>query len=168
MIADGVVVYVGLGSNLGQPEHQVRQALDELNALPQTHLVRHSPLYRSSPHGPPDQPDYVNAVAMLNTRLAPEALLDELQRIEHRHGRVRAMHWGPRTLDLDLLLYGDRRIDTPRLTVPHAQLHRRAFVLVPLHDIAPGLQLPGDGPLAERVRAIDASGLRLLTESAHD
>jgi len=168
MSTGGVVAYIGLGSNLEDPVRQVRRALDELNALPQTRLLRRSPLYRSPPHGPAEQPDYVNAVAMLETRLDPQALLDGLHRIEHRHGRVRAMHWGPRTLDLDLLLYADRRIDSQHLTVPHPQMHQRAFVLVPLHDIAPDLRLPGLGLLAERLREVDASDLQLLAQPGCD
>jgi len=167
MSIGGVVAYVGLGSNLEDPVWQVRRALYALNELPQTRLLHRSPLYRSPPHGPTEQPDYVNAVAMLETQLEPQHLLEELQDIEHRHGRVRTMHWGPRTLDLDLLLYADRRIDSRRLTVPHPQMHRRAFVLVPLHDIAPDLRLPGLGLLAERLREVDASDLQLLAESGH-
>lgn len=168
MSAAGVVAYVGLGSNLEDPLRQVRQAFDELDALPQTRLLQRSPLYRSVPHGPAEQPDYVNAVAMLETRLEPQALLDELHRIERRHGRVRAVHWGPRTLDLDLLLYADRRIDSQHLTVPHPQMHRRAFVLAPLHDIAPDLRLPGLGLLAERLHEVDTSDLQVLAESGRD
>ncbi len=161
----GVVAYVGLGSNLDRPEHQVRQALKELDGLPQTRLLQVSPLYRSRPHGPADQPDYVNAVAMLGTGLDAEALLDALQMIEQNHGRVRTRHWGPRTLDLDLLLYADRRIETPRLRVPHPQLQQRAFVLVPLHDLAPTLRLPGLGPLEAYLRGVDRSELWEIAET---
>lgn len=159
MNAGAVVAFVGLGSNLDRPERQVCDALGELNTLPQTELLRHSPLYRSPPLGPAGQPDYVNAVGMLATHLSAEDLLLQLQAIEHGHGRVRGVHWGPRTLDLDLLLFGDRQIDTPKLTVPHPQLHRRAFVLVPLHDIAADLQLPGLGPLSVFLDRVDAASL---------
>ena len=158
------VAYVGLGSNLNRPLRQVRDALQELRQIPGSRLVRHSPLYRSAPIGPPDQPDYVNAVAMLATELDPFDLLDALQAIETRHGRERSVHWGPRTLDLDLLLYADRRIDSPRLQVPHPQLHRRAFVLVPLHDIAPQLTVPGHGALSALLAAVDRQGLRPVGE----
>jgi len=149
------VVYVGLGSNLQEPREQVRRALQELAQLPCTRLDRHSSLYRSNPLGPQDQPDYVNAVACLATELAPLPLLDALQAIEQAHGRVRDRHWGARTLDLDILLYGDRVIDLPRLQVPHPQMHRRSFVLKPLLEIAPGLAVPGRGPVAELAQAVD-------------
>jgi len=162
MSAASVPAFVGLGSNLEQPARQVRTALHELSELPGTGLLRHSPLYRSAPLGPPDQPDYVNAVAMLSTSLDPHALLDQLQALERRHGRVRGRHWGPRTLDLDLLLFGEQRIDSVRLSVPHPQMHRRAFVLVPLHDVAPDLHLPGQGSLADQIRAMPEHGLRPL------
>lgn len=139
--------YIGLGSNLDHPEQQILQAMDELDCLPETWLSRVSSLYASSPMGPQDQPDYVNAVAKLETRLAPLALLDELQRIEKDHGRVRKQHWGPRTLDLDLLLYADQIIREPRLSVPHPGIAQRAFVLQPLEEIAPGLVVPGLGAI---------------------
>ena len=165
MTAASVLAFVGLGSNLERPARQLRVALGELGDLPGTQLIRHSPLYRSAPLGPAGQPDYVNAVALLQTTLDAFALLDALQAIEQRHGRVRGVHWGPRTLDLDLLLYGDQEIDSPRLRVPHPQMHRRAFVLVPLHDIAPGLDLPGLGPLVDYLPAASGHGLQLLAES---
>lgn len=134
--------YIGLGSNLDQPRQQIFQALDELDCVPQSWLVRVSSLYSSAPMGPQNQPDYVNAVAKIHTGLSPVLLLDELQGIENRHGRVRGQHWGPRTLDLDLLLYGDQIIQERRLTVPHPGIAQRAFVLKPLFEIAPRLQLP--------------------------
>ena len=149
MSAGGVAAFIGLGSNLGEPERQIRRALVELDGLAHSRLTGQSPLYGSSPVGPPGQPDYVNAVARLDTSLQPHALLEALQAIERSHGRVRGERWGARTLDLDLLLYGDRQIDTAVLQVPHPQLHLRAFVLVPLHDLAPDLELPGLGPLAD-------------------
>lgn len=148
-------VYVGLGSNLQNPREQVREALQELGQLPRTRLDRHSSLYRSAPLGPQDQPDYVNAVACLATELEPLPLLEALQAIEQAHGRVRERQWGARTLDLDILLYGDRVIDLPRLQVPHPQMHRRSFVLKPLLEIAPGLEVPGRGPVAELTQAGD-------------
>ncbi|MET3999326.1 2-amino-4-hydroxy-6-hydroxymethyldihydropteridine diphosphokinase [Marinobacterium sp. MBR-109] len=139
--------WIGLGSNLEDPLLQVSTALQELKQLPDTTLVAHSSLYRSDPVGPPGQPDYINAVAALDTRLEPEALLDALQAIEQVHQRVRKIHWGPRTLDLDLLLYGDQVISTPRLTVPHACMTERNFVLWPLAELAPELILPDGRPL---------------------
>jgi len=141
-----VTAYIGLGGNLGDPADRLRAAAQDLAAIPQTQLKHVSSLYRSPPLGPPDQPHYVNAVAALETALPPDALLDALQALEVRHGRVRdGQRWGPRTLDLDLLLYGDAQLATPRLTVPHPGLPRRAFVLYPLAEIAPDLQVPGWG-----------------------
>jgi 2-amino-4-hydroxy-6-hydroxymethyldihydropteridine diphosphokinase len=139
--------WIGLGSNLEDPLAQVSTALQELKLLPDTTLAARSSLYRSDPVGPPGQPDYINAVAALDTRLEPEALLDALQAIEQMHQRVRKTHWGPRTLDLDLLLYGDQVISTPRLTVPHAYMTERNFVLWPLAELAPELILPDGRPL---------------------
>ncbi len=164
MNGQAVDAYIGLGSNLDRPVDQLRRALDELNDLPQTHLIRPSPLYRSPPLGPAGQPDYVNAVAWLQTTLAPLELLDGLQAIERAHGRERAERWGPRTLDLDLLLYGDRHIDSERLVVPHPQMHRRSFVLVPLHDVTPELFLPGLGPLELWLRRIENVPLERIAE----
>ncbi|MCV6588848.1 MAG: 2-amino-4-hydroxy-6-hydroxymethyldihydropteridine diphosphokinase [Marinobacterium sp.] len=134
--------YIGLGSNLEEPLQQVLKALEELAQVPQSRLLESSSLYRSDPVGPPGQPDYINAVACLETGLEAHALLDQLQAIEQAHDRVRKIHWGPRTLDLDLLLYGDEQIQTERLTVPHAFMTQRNFVLWPLAEIAPTLALP--------------------------
>ncbi|QKT04942.1 2-amino-4-hydroxy-6-hydroxymethyldihydropteridine diphosphokinase [Ectothiorhodospiraceae bacterium 2226] len=160
-----VRAYVGIGSNLGDPLAQVSRALTRLAQLPGVDAVIASPLYRSAPLGPQDQPDYVNAVAALDTELAPHALLDALQALEQEQGRVRgAQRWGPRTLDLDLLLYGDLQLVDARLTLPHPGLHERAFVLYPLRDIAPDLDIPGHGPLGPLVaRCSDAGLVRLAT-----
>ena len=142
--------YVGLGSNLEDPQGQVRRALDELAHITDTRVTVRSPLYKSAPLGPQDQPDYINAVAALDTALTPLALLAALRRIEQRHGRVRdGTRWGPRSLDLDILLYGDVVMDTPELTLPHPGLPERAFVLYPLFDIAPHLAVPGRGTVRE-------------------
>ncbi len=157
-----VVAYIGLGSNLADPPQQLRQALAALNQLPTSRLLCHSSLYRSAPMGPADQPDYVNAVAALETALAPLQLLDELQAIEARQGRVRAERWGPRTLDLDLLLYSDTLIDHPRLQVPHPGIPAREFVLYPLAEIAPELQLPGLGALTELLAHCPNRGLAVI------
>jgi 2-amino-4-hydroxy-6-hydroxymethyldihydropteridine diphosphokinase len=164
----GVPAFVGLGSNLDEPVAQLRRALLELAEIPHTRLIERSPLYGSTPLGPPGQPNYVNAVAMLETSLDAHSLLDELQAVEQRHGRERADRWGPRTLDLDLLLYGDALIDSPRLQVPHPQMHRRAFVLVPLHDLAPDLELPGLGPLLDYLPDMQEPGLWVLPASQGD
>lgn len=135
--------YIGLGSNLDGPRQRVELALEALDRLPLTRLTARSPLYASKPVGPQDQPDFVNAVACLATRLSPLALLDQLQALEQAQRRRRLRHWGPRTLDLDLLLFDDRRLDLPRLKVPHPAMHERAFVLLPLADIAPQTMLGG-------------------------
>jgi 2-amino-4-hydroxy-6-hydroxymethyldihydropteridine diphosphokinase len=154
-----VLAYVGLGSNLDEPEAQLSRALDELAQLPETRLSARSGLYRNPPMGPVPQPDYVNAVAALETTLSPLELLDCLQAVEQAHGRVRIERWGPRTLDLDLLLYAERSIDEPRLKVPHPGLHERPFVLYPLAEIAPELIIPGRGSLAEWLVRCPSSGL---------
>ena len=167
MAADNeeLAAFVALGSNLEDPLRQVNVALQELTALTSTRLSGRSSLYRSAPMGPPDQPAYINAVARLDTRLAPEALLDALQDIEARHGRIRAgERWGPRTLDLDILLYGDRRIDSPRLQVPHPGIAARNFVLYPLAEIAPDLDIPGLGPLPALLAACAPAGLERVSE----
>lgn len=144
-----VHAYVGLGSNLENPIQQVSDALIELNEIPQTRLLKQSQLYRSDPVGPPGQPDYINAVALLETALEPLDLLDALQSIENAHQRRRIQHWGPRTLDLDLLLYADQQIDLKRLQVPHPHMTEREFVLYPLAEIAPEIELPNGIPLQQ-------------------
>ena len=162
-----VTAYVGLGSNLEQPVGQITRAFDELAALPHTRLTAHSPLYRSPPMGPQDQPDFVNAAAALETALEPQALLQALLAIEAEHGRRRdSTRWGPRSLDLDLLLYGDTVLDTPGLVLPHPGMHERAFVLYPLADMAPELSVPGHGSVqALLARCRDARIRRLEVET---
>ncbi|WP_349572786.1 2-amino-4-hydroxy-6-hydroxymethyldihydropteridine diphosphokinase [Azotobacter salinestris] len=162
-------VYIGLGSNLADPAAQLRAALAALQALPRTRLVAVSSFYDSDPLGPADQPCYVNAVAALDSALAPLELLDALQAIEQEQGRVRkAERWGPRTLDLDILLFGDRQLHEERLTVPHYHLHARPFVLYPLVEIAPGLHLPDGRSLDELLAACPAQGLRRRTGAEWD
>jgi len=134
------IAYVGIGSNLGEPETQVRKAIDELDRMPHTRLVKKSSLYRSAPVGHAEQPDFVNAVAQLETGLPAERLLAELQEIEARHSRQRSFRNAPRTLDLDILLYGALSLDLPNLKIPHPRMHERAFVLRPLLEISPDLQ----------------------------
>ena len=131
------LVAIALGSNLGASRTTLDQALEALDRNEGVRVIRRSSWYRSAPIGPV-QPDYVNGCALLEVSLAPEALLDVLQATENRFGRVRAERWGPRTLDLDLILYADRRLDTERLVVPHPRFRERAFVLLPLAEIAPG------------------------------
>ncbi len=165
-LADLVTAYIGIGSNLQQPVEQVRQALQHLGQIPHSRMITHSPLYRSAPLGPPDQPDYINAVAVLVTTLPPLALLDALQAIEQQQGRVRGeQRWGPRTLDLDILLYGEQHIVNDRLTIPHPGLGDRNFVLYPLCDIAgENMSIPGLGLLGQLKQACPAKGLELLEE----
>lgn len=154
--------YIGLGSNLANPRQQVAQALLALAAIPQTQLLASSPLYRSAPIGPGVQPDYVNAVALLETALNPLALLDALQAIEQDHQRVRIEHWGPRTLDLDILLLDQLHIDSERLKVPHPYLRQRNFVLYPLADISPELHLPDGTSLQQLMAQCPRAGLSPL------
>ncbi len=160
-----VRAYIGLGSNLADPRAQLAKAVEALKALPDSRVTALSRLYRSRPMGPADQPDYLNAVAMLDTRLAAEALLDALQAIEKAQGRVRGpQRWGPRTLDLDLLLYGAESISTERLKVPHPGLAERNFVLYPLADVAPELVLPDGRRLQQLLAACSDEGLSILEQ----
>ncbi|SDR69236.1 2-amino-4-hydroxy-6-hydroxymethyldihydropteridinediphosphokinase [Halopseudomonas litoralis] len=159
--------FIALGSNQADPAAQVTGAFAELQKLPQSHLLARSALYRSMPLGPQDQPAFINAVAMLDTALQPEALLDALQDIEKRSGRVRkAERWGPRILDLDLLLYGDSLIDTPRLQIPHYHMHARSFVLYPLAELAADLTMPDGTPLQQLLDACPPTDLERLLGAA--
>ncbi len=143
------VCYIGLGSNLADPAEQVERAFEFLESVPEISLLSKSSLYRSGAMGPVDQPDYVNAVAKVSTTLDARALLLALQRIECLRGRKRGVRWGPRVLDLDLLVYGDEQIDELRLKVPHPGIAERNFVLLPLLEVAPNLTLPGLGRIAD-------------------
>lgn len=154
-----VSAWVGIGSNLNEPEHQVRRAFVALAKLPATALRVQSPLYRTAPMGPQDQPDYINAVAGLETRLDADALLAQLQAIESQAGRQRDIKWGPRILDLDLLTYGSERINRPGLEVPHPGIGERNFVLLPLLSVAPELNIPGLGPVHQLAADIDREGV---------
>ncbi|MDR3353277.1 MAG: 2-amino-4-hydroxy-6-hydroxymethyldihydropteridine diphosphokinase [Zoogloeaceae bacterium] len=151
--------YVALGANLGDARSVVAAAIRRLGALPETRLLRASSLYRTTPVGLLRQPDFVNAVAAIATRLTPEALLTALHTEEARQGRVRSIPNAPRTLDLDLLLYEDILRATPLLTLPHPRMHLRAFVLVPLAEIAPDLAIPTRGPLAAWLPAVAMQGV---------
>lgn len=158
-----VPAYVALGSNLDQPPRQVERAFTALASLPQTRLVLRSSGYRSKPLGPVAQPDFVNAVAGLLTQLDARSLLRHLQALETTLGRaVPVVRWGPRLIDLDLLAHGSTRIDEPGITVPHPGLAERAFVLVPLAEIAPSLELPGVGKVSALLRRLDTSGLERI------
>ena len=151
---------IGLGGNLGDAAATVRDALEALDRLPDTRLLRASPLFRTPAWGKTDQPDFVNAAALVATTLSARALLDALLELERRFGRRRetGQPWGPRILDLDLLLYGDATLDEPGLRVPHPHLHERAFALLPLARIAPDMDVPGHGRVAALLAGVDASG----------
>lgn len=156
-------VYIALGSNLCNPIQQVDNALRSLKTLPKTRLETHSSLYRTAPLGPQNQPDYINAVAVLNTQLTPNVLLSRLQQIERKQGRIRtAQRWGPRTLDLDILLYDNVQSKNSRLTLPHPGLQDRAFVLYPLFECAPALVLPDGKKLSELIIHSSTRGLQKL------
>jgi 2-amino-4-hydroxy-6-hydroxymethyldihydropteridine diphosphokinase len=163
-----VPAFVGIGANLGDPVAQVLDALARLGRdVPHTRLSGHSRLYRNPPMGPQDQPDYVNAVARLETRLQPRALLTRLQAIEVACGRRRdGTRWGPRVLDLDLLLFGGEVIDEPGLRVPHPGIAERDFVLFPLLELDPALMIPGQGSVAALSRGMPAMGLQAIAEEA--
>lgn len=151
-------IYIGLGSNLADPQAQVEGGLRALGGLAETRLLRRSRLYRSAPWGRADQPEFVNAVAQLETTLTPQILLDALLTIERQAGRERdTTRWGPRVLDLDILLYGDVVLDEPGLHLPHPHLHERVFVLMPLCEIAPELQIPGLGRADALLARLDTS-----------
>jgi 2-amino-4-hydroxy-6-hydroxymethyldihydropteridine diphosphokinase len=159
-------VFIGLGSNLENPHAQILQAMRELDTLPQVKVVQCSSLYRSAPVGYLDQPDFINAVAELNTALAPRDLLDALLALEQRCGRTREFLNSPRTLDLDVLLYDDLQHHEHGLTIPHPQMHLRAFVLLPLLEIAPECAIPGVGVVAELAANCAGQDLERLENGA--
>ena len=159
-------VFIALGSNLADPAAQIRRALRTLAVMPGSRLVRQSSLYRNPPVGGPDQPEFVNAVAEMETALPPRELLDRLLALERAHGRTRDYPNAPRTLDLDILLYGGLVLRDPGLTIPHPRMLERAFVLVPLAELAPDTVVPGSGRVADLVRGVDASGMIKLADAA--
>ena len=144
--------YVGIGSNLDEPLKQVNDAFDELEQIPHSRVVKRSSLYKSTPVGFAQQPDFVNAVAQLETGISADRLLGELQAIEARHGRQRSFANAPRTLDLDLLLFENLALKTERLTVPHPRMHERAFVLKPLLELSRNIEIPGKGAASELLK----------------
>lgn len=158
-----VRAYLALGANLGEPLANVTGAIADLGQVPGISLKDRSPLYRTPPLGPSGQPDYINAVIEVCTDLDPEALLDACQGVERAYGRVRdGARWGPRTLDVDVLLYGDRTIASERLTVPHPEMTRRAFVMVPLAALAPEVEVPGHGRAGVLAATLEHDGLERL------
>lgn len=156
--------FVGLGANLGDAAATLRAAIARLGALPMTRVQAASRLYRTPAWGIADQPDFVNAVACLQTSLGPRVLLDALLEIERAHGRDRSagIQWGPRTLDLDLLLYGQQCVDEPGLHLPHPRIGERAFVLVPLYEIAPHSVVPGQGAVADLLHAMETTSIEAI------
>ena len=156
------IVYIALGSNLNMPIQQLKLAIQTMADLPDTEIKKVSSLYQSQPLGPQDQPDYVNAVACLETGLSPLALLDALQNIENEQGRIRLRRWGERTLDLDILLYDNQIIHNERLTVPHYDMQNREFVIVPLYEISPELILPDGVSLQQLVKRFSSHQMAIL------
>ena len=142
-------VYIGLGSNLDDPETHIDMAINDLSRIPQTKLMDKSSLYKSQPLGPQEQPDFINSVAKLETVLPANVLLEYLQEIEYDHGRQREIKWGPRTLDLDMLLYGDMKISESNLVIPHPHIASRHFVLCPLMEIDPDVEIPEQGNVSD-------------------
>jgi 2-amino-4-hydroxy-6-hydroxymethyldihydropteridine diphosphokinase len=156
-------VYIGIGSNLDNPVAQVLEAVEELEMIPDTILAERSTLYSARPMGPADQPDYVNAVVAMDTLLSADELHKALIRIEDLQGRVReGEKWGPRIIDLDLLLYGNSTIDTATLTVPHPGMHERDFVIIPLEEVAGNLKIPGRGNLYSLINKCKSHSLKKL------
>jgi len=158
-----IKVYIGLGSNLDDPQSQLKKAIIEMKMVPSTSVVKSSSFYRSKPVGPQEQPDYVNAVVELDTELSASVLLDYLQAIENDHGRERKVKWGARTLDLDILLFGDETINDDLLRVPHVEMQNRGFVLLPLNEIFPDCIIPGVGSVSSLLQQDNADDLVKLT-----
>ena len=154
-----IKAYIGLGSNLDDPQSQLKKAIISLEMVPSTSVVKTSSFYRSKPVGPQDQPDYINAVVDLDTELSASVLLDYLQAIENEQGRERKIKWGARTLDLDILLFGDEIINDDRLQVPHVEMHNRGFVLLPLNEIFSDCMIPGVGAVSSLLQEEDADDL---------
>jgi 2-amino-4-hydroxy-6-hydroxymethyldihydropteridine diphosphokinase len=157
-----ITAYIAVGSNLADPVSQAKRAIEALKTLPESELIKASELYSSTPMGPQNQPDYINAVVAIKTNLTPLQLLDCTQAIELEQGRVRKdERWGPRTLDLDIILYGNEVINSERLTIPHYGMKEREFVLYPLAEIAPSLQLPDGTEVSSLLEQVDRNGLNI-------
>ena len=158
-----IKVYIGLGSNLDDPQAQLKKAIIAFEKIPSSSVVKTSSFYKCKPVGPQDQPDYINAVVELDTGLPAPVLLVYLQGIENEHGRVRGQKWGARTLDLDILLFGDEIIHDDRLTVPHKEMHKRGFVLFPLDEIAPDCVIPDLGTVHSLLQQVNTDDMAKLT-----
>ncbi|HET7315667.1 2-amino-4-hydroxy-6-hydroxymethyldihydropteridine diphosphokinase [Salinisphaera sp.] len=165
-MVDRHIAWIGLGSNLDDPAGRIRRGVAEIAAAPGIELLAVSPLYRTAPvGGPAEQPMFCNAAAVLATELTPHALLDALQAIEAAHDRVRDVRWGPRTLDLDILAYDERRLDDRDLCIPHPRAHERGFVLAPLADIAPALRLGAHGRVIDCLARVARDDIQLWETS---
>lgn len=161
-----ITVFLGIGSNLDDPLSQLKKSVESLKHVKNSKLIKVSSFYSSAPMGPQDQPDYINAVVEMTTSLSAEQLLDELQKIENKQGRVRSQRWGERTLDLDILLYGTELINTKRLTVPHIGISDRSFVLYPLSDLVDlNFDIPGLGKMSILLAACPMDGIKRLSEA---
>ena len=160
-----VTAYIALGSNLDNPGLQLQRAVDDIDSVSNINVSGVSKLYISKPVGPQDQPDYCNAAVKIETSLTPLELLDATQKIENDHGRVRTIRWGARTLDLDIILYGNEVIDSERLVIPHYQMHLRNFVICPIFDITPDLILPNTQSIQNLVSELGHEGLDILAEN---
>lgn len=156
------IAYIGLGSNMESPRQHINSAIQSLGEIQSTRIINASSLYKSKPVGPQNQDDYINAVVQIETELEPTELLNCLQAIENEHGRVRAERWGPRTLDLDILMFGDKIIQNDRLTIPHAEITNRSFVLVPLAEIDSACVIPEKGLVGDLLSGVDQDNLEIL------
>lgn len=159
-----VIAYIGLGSNLDDPLARIKSAMELIRQFPGTTLLLSSSCYRSKPVGPQDQPDYINAVVQVDTSLTPLQLLEQMQAVENQQDRVRTQRWGPRTLDLDLLLYDDLELRSNALNLPHPEMHKRGFVLYPLFEIAPEIEIPGQGHIKQLLHGLDPGSVRKLEQ----
>lgn len=160
------IVYIALGSNLGNSIQKIDKAIAEISIHPDINSLQLSPLYKSKPHGPEDQPDFTNGVLLVKTTLQPTNLLAYLQKVENKMGRVRSEVWGPRVIDLDIILFDDWQIDSMTLKIPHPMAHQREFVLYPLYDLNTDLILPNHGKVAELITQVDKNNLKVVRDGA--
>ena len=153
------IAYIGLGSNMHSPIKQIKSAIKLIEEIASTEITDVSSLYKSKPLGPQDQDDYINAVVKIETELMPYELLERMQEIEKQHGRIRGERWGPRVIDLDILMFGNKIMTDQKLTIPHPEIHNRSFVLVPLAEIDSDCEIPGKGPISDLLATIDKSNV---------
>tara|TARA_B100002049_G_scaffold193086_1_gene150236 strand:- start:490 stop:972 length:483 start_codon:yes stop_codon:yes gene_type:complete len=158
------IAYIGLGSNMESPKQQIKSAIKSIAEIPEIQVLKSSSLYKSKPVGPRGQNDYINAVIKIETEFMPLELLGYMQDIENQHGRIRKERWGPRTLDLDILIFGKEIIQDKNLTIPHSEIEKRPFVLVPLAEIDSNCSIPGVGVISDLLAVNDQKDLELLHE----